>query len=667
MAIFMSVFLFFLSVALVAQNRMDITLALSVDHRLQAQMAARAATNYGLAVMRSEPDWEAKLTGASEEIGTGSWELEVHPYADPDGSPYLYELVGTGRAGPVTRVRKVVVEEVRMARARDDGLQPHFFSYSKNDELIMLTPDFRWHSLGAVPRKDAPLSASGGPLFSFGPPDTAERPPAILSTLPFFDESGEAIDGPQVRLEICPPGEHLVYLNLDGGVTQWVDIPEPGPQLGSWNGLVEDSDGTRTLPRITLFPEDAEEAPPEEPWHKLDLQLRGKTQDGRKVIESIEFKTVRWKSSYDDFTADLTTKPWSSAWDIAKSPEELTITWEEITEPKIYLNWYSLDGKGLAARGDKVYSHATHYFYGHVDMRGEQKEFGTPLYESIVYQSPAVLCYDISDEKWSVVTDMLRVNEADPSVTPQVLLGPEGDKSVLVATESGELYTFHEGDERGIVKAVPQGFNRVSSQETPVHSLVAYRDKIFYWSQAGYWDFEHRPRLALTALEGGQVIDPAKGLAYEAPEVIGKIPGLEGGLEDRTMVPRTTVSLGLAGSGQDVTVWDGDLYCATWIRRHAVEPTFATLGHLSELPDYTHQLTVLRFDGEHWQVWPGGLRQHLLYQPNGDLLSGLFEALDAEEKAVTIKPTLLAAAAYKGDFASARRYAVVSVTESASE
>ena len=45
MAIFMSVFLFFLSVALVAQNRMDITLALSVDHRLQAQMAARAATN----------------------------------------------------------------------------------------------------------------------------------------------------------------------------------------------------------------------------------------------------------------------------------------------------------------------------------------------------------------------------------------------------------------------------------------------------------------------------------------------------------------------------------------------------------------------------------------------------------------------------------------------
>ena len=56
-AIFMAIFLFFLSVALISQNRMDISLGLSVDHRLKAQEAARSGLDYALSVMRTRSNW----------------------------------------------------------------------------------------------------------------------------------------------------------------------------------------------------------------------------------------------------------------------------------------------------------------------------------------------------------------------------------------------------------------------------------------------------------------------------------------------------------------------------------------------------------------------------------------------------------------------------------
>ncbi len=663
----MAVFLFFLSVALVTQNRMDISLALSVDHRLQAELAARAATNYALATMRERDDWEAELQNKTGEVGSGQWEVSVQPYADPTGSPFLFEVMGKGRSGPVTRVRRVVVEEIRMAQARGDGKYPHFFSYLASGELAVLTPDFRWQSLGEVPRQDSPLSAAGGPLFSFAPEGTATRPPVILTTLPFFDaESGDLINGPSIRLEVCPPGEHIVYLDLNNGVASWQDIPDPGPELGSWNGVMEDSDGTRILPLVTLYEEDDpdEEDLEKTPWHRLDLRLRGRAGEGNPQIETVETKSTQWKDSFEDFTADISTKPWSSAWDIAQTPSELTIEWDEITEPRIYLNWYSLDGKGLTTQGDKVYCHATHYFYGHLDLGGEMKELGTPLFESIVYQSPAILCYDLSDEKWTIVVDMMKMD--DPNTTPDIFLGPEADKSALTATSEGEVHSFDRADATDVVRGKMRGFTRVGRATSPVQSLLAYNEEIYYFSQAGYWDQERRERMGLLSLNGDQ-IDPSDGLAFDHPEVLAKLPVPDQGLVDHTFSPRTLVSLSLQALGSDVTAWEGDLYCAAWIRRKTDEPSFEPAGFFGQLPELSHYLTILRYDGEHWQVWPGGLRQHLVHQPAGDLFQGVFPARDAEGESLVVKPTLLAAGAYEGDFAYSNRYAVLTVTESAGE
>src|ERR1700712_697947 len=87
-AIFISAFLFFLSVILVATNRQDILLAISVDHRMRASTAARAGANEALQIMRSNSEWEAKLgksykgqmaSGAAFNVTVSSHAVDAAP------------------------------------------------------------------------------------------------------------------------------------------------------------------------------------------------------------------------------------------------------------------------------------------------------------------------------------------------------------------------------------------------------------------------------------------------------------------------------------------------------------------------------------------------------------------------------------------------------------
>ncbi len=71
-ALFMAIFLFFLSVALISQNRMDISLGLSADHRLKADAAAKAGLDWGLRTMRTDPHWAKTLQGDSPELESGA-------------------------------------------------------------------------------------------------------------------------------------------------------------------------------------------------------------------------------------------------------------------------------------------------------------------------------------------------------------------------------------------------------------------------------------------------------------------------------------------------------------------------------------------------------------------------------------------------------------------
>ena len=62
-ALFVAIFLFFLSVALIWTNRQDIALSLSMEHKLKAQSAARTAAYEAFYRLRRHSDLEGFQQG----------------------------------------------------------------------------------------------------------------------------------------------------------------------------------------------------------------------------------------------------------------------------------------------------------------------------------------------------------------------------------------------------------------------------------------------------------------------------------------------------------------------------------------------------------------------------------------------------------------------------
>lgn len=214
MAIFISLFLFFLSVALVAQNRQDVLLSVTQEHRLRADAAALAGQELALHVMRTDPQWQTRLSGARGELETGgSWTLE-EPRALP-GRGNLLEVRSTGVSGLARVTRRRVIEEIPMASPEVAG--PHLFAYTDQGELAMLAPDFRWTVLGPAPDPQSWLVASNGPLISHVPTTNLQAPVVWDLTL----RGMEQVQWPPESA--CA----LARLELSREAASWKDIPGP--------------------------------------------------------------------------------------------------------------------------------------------------------------------------------------------------------------------------------------------------------------------------------------------------------------------------------------------------------------------------------------------------------------------------------------------------------
>lgn len=245
-AIGVAMVLFLLSVALVSMNRQDIQLTLFLDHRLRAQMAARAAANYALQTMRSDEHWEDKQDTFRGRLSDGAdWTAQVTPYNDPDGTDDLYEIDGVGTSGFVTNHYRMVVEEFRMVKKPPMDRIPLLFAYTTDGSLAMMHTTFQWTLLGPPPQFGAWLAAHEGPLFTYGPAGSGAGLPSI--------RKNQSTVSPAETLH-----EHLVQLEFIDNNATWVDIPDPGPKLGkvyggtlngttasggqiSWYGLVGDA------------------------------------------------------------------------------------------------------------------------------------------------------------------------------------------------------------------------------------------------------------------------------------------------------------------------------------------------------------------------------------------------------------------------------------------
>lgn len=552
MALFVSVFLYFLSVALVAQNRQDVLLAVTLEHRARADAAARAGLELALHVMRTDPSWPQRLDGARGELETGgAWSLPL-PSPVP-GHPNLLEIRSEGVSGIARVTRRRIVEEI--ALASEDSLGPHLFALTGNGELAMLGPDFRWSLLGPAPDPESWLAASGGPLFSHvpGPGQGAPR---------IFDLTPRGME--QVNL-VVSPAQTVAWLDLGRETASWKEIP-----------------------------------PPDQPGGLLFREVEARLQGNRYEGPGVE--------------------------------------------------WYSLTGRALQARGTVVYSHARHEFYR--GARGTLTEAGYVLEEpGRQFGSSALLAHDVATGKWSVLVDLMEVFDlrADPEIRADSRT-PDTDTLGMVESQP---YALEAGNPRSVLRGGSRDWSLDRQASGLSRGLFAYAGRLRMHTSEGSRD--GLPGVCLS-----EELDPGRDLALDRPGVRGALwDSSTRSFQERELLPPKRIRANLLGDlncsesfqeagGNDgtncVAIQGKDLYAFVRLRtEYLAEPETEYLPPFTEeflkTSQRTETVVLARFNGQRWQIWPGGLAEFSVLPPPPH--STLVEAGELQ-----LSPRSLAAASY---------------------
>lgn len=675
-ALFMAIFLFFLSVALISQNRMDLGLGLSVDHRLKADAAARAGLNWALRTMRTEPNWNALLQGQGPTLESGAtFKVEVRGRSDPSGDPNLLVVSSTGSSGIVSAHHWAIVEEVEKTPEGARGSAQLFtLAWDREDRTIavpsrlaMLGSDFQWYDLGPLPEPDTTLEAAGGPLFLFGPEGSAQEPPSLVDALPLFlPETGQQTLGPRIRLELVPPGRRLLTLKITNGQGEWVDIPDPGPQLGSWAGLTEiTTDALRALPVVRIW-EDPSQLPDDRPpWDRRNVFLtgRGDRTSGFEVF-SLDSEKGVWNEETGQYESFTTARPWTEV--VSHTLEELTLDWEEITDvPLTYLEWYSLSGQALSARGNKIACQGEHFFYGHIPVPNQNwPDLGTPVYESIVYRRPCILEYDLDKKAWSRPVDLMSVPKKN--APPEIARSPEWKDDFLeIDSKERAWVTVKRRSDVELIRFDDEDrYTRLGQVPGQSPRVIVYRDQPYYFSDQEFWSSsEALPRKTLMGFNG-KLLDPQSQLGGTVPAVTAVLDDAGTGTEVQ-LKPHETIALGLVGDRYDLTTW-GDSLIATGLLRRTIEDL-----ELPQRSDYngrpdTHPaltpskqiVSFFRYDGESWQVLPGG-GDDLLKALEHSSTPARVKVPSLTESPIELSPSQLALGSYVDGYPDLRRYSVL--------
>lgn len=676
-ALFMAVFLFFLSVAMISQNRMDLSLALSVDHRVKSDAAARAGLNWALHTMRTQPNWVKLLQEEKPTLESGAtFAVEVRGRRTNDGDPHLLVVTSTGTSSLVSSVHWAVVEEVQKTPREVQDVNAQLFTRAWNkdrppkpDNLAMLGSDFQWYDLGPLPSGETTLEASGGPLFVFAPAGSAQEPPSLIDNLPMFVQNEEGVVeptvGPRVRLELVPPGRHLLHLAIKDGQGEWVDIPDPGPALGSWAGLTEvTSEQDKALPVIRMW-EDPNESPvvdEEPPWDRRSIHLTGRgDRDSGFDIFTIDTEQGVWNEQTQQYESLMKSKPWTDVY--VYSLEELTLDWEVISDtPLVYLEWYSLTGEALAARGNKIACQAEHYFYGHIPEVGQTfPDLGTPVYESIVYRRPCVLEYDLEEKTWTRLVDLMNVPKKN--ATPELIRSPQwNDNFLKVDSQSRPVIASKHRSETALLHFTSQtNYHNLGQVPGTDPRITMYDDQLYYTVDDGSWAHFSKPRLALRSLKG-KTLDPQSQLGGTVPPVTAKM--LEAGEEKEIQLkPREQISVGLVGKRFDTTSWGSSLFAVGYVHREVEDLEFPQQGDYNAynegaLTKPKTLATFFHYNGLSWQAWPGGIDN--LLKSHDDLFDvDKLPVPSLTEHPIELFPSNIAVGSYVDGYPDLRRYTVI--------
>ncbi|MBS2036745.1 hypothetical protein JST97_17275 [bacterium] len=251
-ALFMSAFLFFLSVAIVVTNREDIRSTLLADHKMRAEFAADGALDRDIQLMRNTSDWESVLNGPVSFASGATVQSTVKRI-----SPTILELDVSASSNLVRADRHWVLEEMRLADSVAVGsMKPHLFALRGNTWSV-LGPNFKWQSLGTLDTSllSRTFSASGGPVF-YQLKDEITIPP-ISDFQPIQNANGTVTNQGFGAISSSLPkgnGPYVVLLQNDKFTPTKVVAPDDPSMLGrikqpTINGQVN---GTPTFATVTI-------------------------------------------------------------------------------------------------------------------------------------------------------------------------------------------------------------------------------------------------------------------------------------------------------------------------------------------------------------------------------------------------------------------------------
>ncbi|MHB2018279.1 MAG: hypothetical protein ACYCW6_15115 [Candidatus Xenobia bacterium] len=605
-AIFIAVFLFFLSAALVSSNREDVLYALSANHRLQADMAAEGALNLALQTMKTDPNWEQTLTNAHGTLASGAtWSAQVQPTADPvQNTTYLHQITGTGVAGGTTQTEAMTVEEFRMAPSLPQSQEAMFFTMGSTGDLLIMNHTFNWTDLGPAPRLDAWLVANAGPLFTLAPEGTASAP-NVMDWQPTYGQFGILEPGNPVQVPIPDASldEHTIYLVFRNGQATWNDVTDPVLQLKN------------TQP----------------------FRIDGVPNGGPKFQTAVGANaSVTYASS--NFQGPM-------------------------------VDWYGLRGPGMVANGNVIYCHAIHYFYTGVQFQNHVSVVRGVIVSNPVYnpaqilEMPAVLSYDVQAQTWSKVVDTMQI-PSTPYQVPPPYAGPQPDMSSMGLLQS-TVMALQQGSLTQILQGQKNAWAALQTGPGLSKGLYAYKNNLLLHQSDGL-TADNLPQFSLSGLspesELSVVQNDSKGdILDTSNQFVPRIfrPAMTQNLTTLAdlngAVSFTTPSLG----ANCVAVLGNDLYTmarvrTTWIQEQGQYLNTYPAGYFNTPID---TLAICHYDGQHWQIWPGGMFQQSLLTGVGNSM----QLVTAGGQQVLASPEHLAVAVYASSAPPLRRYTPIVV------
>lgn len=209
MAICICVFVFFLAVALTAENRQLVIFTLGEENRLRANNAVNSALDVALHQMRTNAAWENGAWAQSGVLPSGG-EWKILSLSRLKAQPQLIFVEAQGTSGMVTAKKTRIIEEIKMCNDLQTGPN-YFFAKDEIGSLYALDPDFTWQQLGALPNDDTRLAANAGPLFATGLQQA--------NPLPTIDDAGKP-----ASLKVVPASTLLTLVCTDSSL-EWKNIP----------------------------------------------------------------------------------------------------------------------------------------------------------------------------------------------------------------------------------------------------------------------------------------------------------------------------------------------------------------------------------------------------------------------------------------------------------